>query len=55
MKMALEKLLGRGDMLFKTYFDENHFLQSSSTRILISDDDVERDCQLVKEQAESRL
>ena len=45
-----EKLLGRGDMLFKP-IDENHPIRLQGS--FISDDDVERIVNFVKEQAEA--
>ena len=47
-----EKLLGRGDMLFKP-IDENHPIRLQGS--FISDDDVERIVNFVKEQAEAIL
>ena len=45
-----EKLLGRGDMLFKP-IDENHPVRLQGS--FISDDDVERIVSFIKEQAEA--
>ena len=50
MKMGQKKLLGRGDMLFKP-IDENHPIRLQGS--FISDDDVERIVNFVKEQAEA--